>query len=141
MGCLLVRHAPRAEHAEDDVNVLKRLRTQDAVYWAPLGKGTDTGQEEYADPVDIKCRWADDWETVVMIGGSEGNINAVVDCDRVLEKDGLLRKGTVDDLDEATLADPFATAGTWKIRRFARVPKVRAKDDTDPDKTLMRAFL
>lgn len=123
------------------MNILRRLRTQDAIYWAPLGISADTGQETYAAPAAIKCRWADTVELVTFRDGTQGASTAIVDCDRVPEEGGVLRKGRLSEMSVALTAAPFALPGSWKIQSVHRVPKVRAKADDNPDKTLLRAIL
>jgi len=131
------------------VNILKRLRVQDAVYWAPGGVDAK-GRSVYAEPVAIKCRWIDKAELFIMPDGSQGVSKSFVDMDRLPKLDGVLARGKLKDLPASVLSstagnnglpNPLKWKEAWKIRATPRVPGFRVKDDTDPNKTLLRAIL
>lgn len=122
------------------MNILKVLRTQKATYWPPARTDPGTGRTAYGPAVNIKCRWTDCAELVTFRDGNTGATNSFVDCDRVVEEDGVLRKGWAATPYAADL-DPLSLDGSWKIRKVDRVPQVRGKNDTNPNKTLIRAVL
>lgn len=129
------------------MNILKILRTQDCVYWGPESVDRK-GRNVFPEPVDCKCRWVDDNQLFMQKDGTQGMSRAFVDLDLVPAIDGVLRKGKIADLPDSVkpaanggIWNPFKIPGSWKVRGTPRVPKVRAKDDDDPNKTLMRAVL
>lgn len=129
------------------IRLIRSMRTQTAVYWAPF-RVDEFGKQEYAAPAQMKCRWVDKAEFFNTKDGSQAVSSAFVYCDRIVKIDGVLWLGKLSDVPAE--AKPAANGGLWKplkvddawiIRQFNRTPILRATNNTDPDRTVMKAVL
>jgi hypothetical protein len=117
--------------------ILKKMRKQAAVYWAPLldAKGTPIldphGEKTFAAPVQMLVRWegAQFWDRKAgLIVEEESKEIVYVGC-KVL-KGGLFWKGCLKDLPTEKLTNPRALEGTWEITKYAEYPMLNPKKGT-----------
>lgn len=116
------------------MRVLKFLQ-QRAVYWEPLPAG-ETGQEGYADPVEIRCRWEDVQEVQAEPGGEQWMSAARIMVDRVVLTDGYLWRSSKTTRDPegsalaelTTPANPVGNPGAAKIRKVTQVPDLHVTE-------------
>ncbi len=110
------------------------IRTEDlnqiATYWAP-GEPDGTGGYEYAPSVPIKCRWQDTQTILRNAAGRSVASEHTVYVDRVLEMNGYLVLGAVDDAAASPLDVPLSKL----------ILKVYTTQDLDNTETLIRAML
>lgn len=112
---------------------------QKAVYWPPGSEETggsdydDYGNLQYAQAVEIDCRWDDRTEEILLADGTRDLSRAQVIVDRDVSVRGVLWLGELADITD--LDDPKENEGAYEIRRVDKNPDV---DGTD---TLVRAFL
>lgn len=104
--------------------LLTRILKQTAVYWAPSGFGPD-GQPTYDTPIEIKCRWEDTHEVFVDSQGNDVVSNSMVYVGQDLKVQGQLWLGDMDHLTSQT--DPTENEGAYAIRKFEKIPDLRAK--------------
>lgn len=107
------------------MRIIKKVLKQTAVYWAPLGEDS-SGQQAYAAPVEIKCRWTDAQQEFLDKTGQTQMTKSVVMVDRDLTLLGALRLGLIADLTDQ--ANPFRNSDTSEIRQTGKVPTLDAKD-------------
>src|SRR5512135_3684277 len=93
-----------------------------AVYWsAPTNDGY--GGFSYGQPVELECRWE---EAAKLFNNREGQeiIGAIaVQVTVDVEQNGMMKLGTLDDLESADYNDPVG-AGALPVVRFDKVPTV-----------------
>lgn len=112
---------------------------QKAVYWPPGSEETggsdydDYGRPQYAQAVEIDCRWDDRNEEMIFADGTRDLSRAQVITDQEVSVRGVLFLGELTDVDD--LDDPKNNEGAWEIRRVDRNP------DIDGEDTLIRAYL
>jgi hypothetical protein len=107
------------------MSLIKKMRRQIAVWWASTGVDRH-GDESYAVPVEIKCRWEDSSEEFLDAEGQRQMSNAIVYVDRDTPNGGVLMLGTLDDI-----TDPInvkENTGAWEIRKFDNLPNIRATE-------------
>jgi hypothetical protein len=103
---------------------------QKAVYWAPGGEdsgGSDFdayGKPMYTNPAEIDCRWEDRVEEFVASDGTRTVSRAVVYVGQDVRTGGVLMLGTLGDIDSGS--DPKVNDGAWEIRRFDKLPTLKA---------------
>lgn len=104
--------------------VLRQLN-QTVVYWGnPANDGY--GGRTFDDPVELDCRWSDKQDLFIDIDGQEKRSEAVVWVESDVVVGGYLYLGDLDDLSSAEEADPFEVTNAFEIRRFEKVPSVKA---------------
>jgi len=112
---------------------------QKAVYWPPGSEesgGTDFddyGQPQYADAVEIDCRWDDVTEEIILADGTRDLSQAVVIVDREVSVRGVLWLGELVDVEDEDV--PKNNSGAFEIKRVDKNP------DIDNVETLIRAYL
>lgn len=90
-----------------------------ATYWgAPTLAGY--GVYTFAAPVQVNCRWEDKNEEFINDQGNDEMSQAVVYLDTDVAPGGYLFLGT------SAVADPTTVDGAHKIKRFTKIPDVRA---------------
>jgi len=105
------------------MGIITRMRKQTAVYWA---KPSDNrrGSRTFGTPVEIDCRWEDVRKLFVDDMGREITSKSIVYTDRVVEIDGWLYLGELDDLTTAQKADPQKVSNAGVIRAFDKLPNL-----------------
>ena len=99
---------------------------QRCVFWGnPTPDGY--GGFQFSDPIEIPCRWADSIQVVSDGKGNDVVCKSVVMVDRDLEELGMIWLGTLDDLDSAEEDDPVSIEGAYQIKRFDKIPTIKAK--------------
>jgi hypothetical protein len=96
------------------MRLLRKMRKQNAVYWAPLEINTN-GEWTYDEPVQLKVRWEDRVEEVKLQASK-----ALVYVDRELVVQGVLWKGKISELEDED--NPFANPGAFAIQTFMMIP-------------------
>jgi hypothetical protein len=108
------------------------MRKQKGVYWPPKSEETggqdfnDYGQPQYADPVEIDCRWEDVAEEFIGPTGLREVSRSMVYVDRDVKPGGVLLLGELAGV--ADLASPKNNDGAWEIRQFDKTPNLRATE-------------
>ena len=107
-------------------DITTKFLKQTAVYWgAPVNDGY--GQFTFADPIEIPCRWSDSIQVVSDGKGNDVVCKSAVMVDRDLEELGMLYLGTLDDLDSAEEGDPVSIDHCYQIKRFDKIPTIKAR--------------
>lgn len=102
-----------------------RNLNQTAVYWGtPVDDGD--GGLTFADPVEIDCRWVDISEVITAASGEQIVSRAKVRVNQDLDERGMLYLGTLADLDSTQEGDPLSVDGAHEIRRFDKIPTIKA---------------
>jgi hypothetical protein len=86
----------------------------------------ETGDPQYAAPVEIDCRWDDEQVEFLTPNGEKQISNARVMVDREVVLGGLLRRGTLDSVLHYTR--PFDNSGTYEIRLLRNIDNIRATE-------------
>lgn len=114
------------------MSIIRTMRRQRAVYWAPLqnprgqAQYTDDGRRKYADPVEIRCRWEQTNAEVLDANGEKVQADATVYVDRDVLLGGKLRLGALDTLEFN--GPPDENTGVYEIKRFEKTPNMRVTD-------------
>ncbi len=114
------------------MSIIKRMRKQTAVYWAMAASESagedfdDHGQPQWASPVEIKCRWEDVSKEFVDPKGTTRVSRSIVYADRDLVVGGVLMLGELTDVDEEE--NVLENDGAWEIRRFDKIPNLKATE-------------
>ncbi len=101
---------------------IKRMCNQTAVHWQRTGSDGHGGSE-YADPVEIDCRWDEVRELILSENGREIVSDAQVLVTQDISENDMLYLGSLDDLDSGQQADPNE-AKAHKVRRFRKIPTI-----------------
>jgi len=105
--------------------LIARMCTQTAVYWGtPVADGY--GGKDFADPVEISCRWENTTEKIMNSNGEEVVSRAQVFTTQDVDELGYLFLGDLDDLNSAEEADPMSADGAYEIKRFDKTPAMRS---------------
>jgi hypothetical protein len=96
---------------------------QKAVWWAVAGVD-DFGQPEFADPVQVDCRWTQKLKTVLDSQGNEVLANSEVMVDRDMAPGDFLREG-VQESDDTN--GPLAV-GAHEIISWEKIPDLKAQE-------------
>ena len=111
-------------------NISKMLK-QHCVYWgSPVADGY--GGFTYADAVQLSCRWEDMEQVILDSKGETITSRALVFLSQDVEVDGMLFKGTLEDLYDSdasdssagAVSDPRTIDGAYFIKRFQKTPSV-----------------
>lgn len=101
----------------------QRTYKQKAVYWStPAADGY--GGFTFASPVEIDCRWEDKQIVVTNDDGKEITTSSQVFTESVVDKEGYLYLGTLDNLTVAQKANPKLVEGAYSIVRVTAIPKL-----------------
>jgi hypothetical protein len=110
------------------MRVLRR-RYQNALYWSPGGIDAD-GNRVYGTVVELKddraVRWEDINEAVTTRSGETIVSRSKVYAGEDLEEEGVLWLGSLADAVSTT--QPFANPGAFEIRKFSKIPNLRATE-------------
>lgn len=107
------------------MRIITKMLKQKAVYWAPASpKFDDYGQPNISTPVEIDCRWEDVGEEFLDGGGTLQLSMAKVFVGIDVVVGGLLMLGELSSsVDED---NPKNNDGVWEIRRFEKLPTLKA---------------
>ena len=105
------------------MGILTKMLRQEASYWALVGF-SQYGQPEYADPVEITCRWEDVNEEFIDAQGTRQMSHAMVYTDRDVTVGGVLMLGELES--PVNEGDPKRNTGAWEIKRFDKLPTLKA---------------
>ncbi len=106
--------------------IIKRNLPERAVYWgSPVNDGY--GRYNYAEPVEIHCRWEDMHQYINEADGEQIFSRAVVYTNVDLQEKGLLYHGSLQALltsgiDSAGAIDHTVIDGVFEIKRWAKIP-------------------
>lgn len=104
---------------------LLKISVQSATYWAP-GAEDGYGQKSFAAGVDIPVRWdARERESQDRFGKTVFS-KATVIVNEDLEVGGMLRLGTLDDLDSDP--NPLELEDAYEIISFDKIPMIKRND-------------
>lgn len=111
---------------------MARTCRQTAVYWAaPEDDGYGGLIFESPYPIEIDCRWEEKTEVIARFGegrkGEEFISSAqVFVTEDVIEEQGYLYLGDLDDLDSIEEANPETIDGAYRIQKFEKIPAIRS---------------
>ena len=100
------------------MSFLTRLLKQDATYWSHSSYD-EYGDQSWASPVAIKCRWEDRSQIFLDEKGEQVHSKACVWTTTELAVDGYLFLGT------SSTANPETVSGADKILRIESCPDVK----------------
>ncbi len=107
------------------MGIISKMRKQTAVYWA-LSSVNTYGENQYAAPVEIACRWEDVSVEFLDNDGSTQMSRARVYVDRDVIIGSVLMLGVIADItDEVNIKE---NAGAWEIRKFDNLPNLKATE-------------
>lgn len=110
------------------VTYMNRLCVYDAVYWGnpqPDGKGGMT----HDNPINIKCFWIDESQTVTDDNGDMWTSQAQVYVLQNLDQQGILWKGKLSNLTDKQKSNPLQElSNARQIKRFEKTPSLRQKN-------------
>lgn len=109
------------------MRILDTMRKQTCVHWERTGVDDD-GQPTFADGVELRVRWEDVNEQYITQDNETLVSRSKVYVARDLAVGDVLWLGSVGDVDDADLDDPFAQRGAYQIRKFDRIPTLKATD-------------
>lgn len=104
------------------MSLIKRMRKQDAVWWAVTGQNS-SGENLYDAPVEVKCRWEDVAEQFTDAMGQIAISNSRVYVDRAMKVGDILWKGKLAEV--VSQMQPFQNAGAYAIRKFGQIPNLK----------------
>jgi hypothetical protein len=99
--------------------IAKALKGGYAVYWEKT-EPDETGQQTWADPIEIPARWTERNELMQDGNGEEFTSKGNILVDRKLKLNAVLWKGRLADVTSED--DPFANEDAAEIRRVDVVP-------------------
>lgn len=114
------------------MSIIRTMRKQKAVYWAPLqnprghDQYTDDGRRKYDDPVEIRCRWENQRVEVLNENSEKVQVDATVYVDRDVAVGGKLRLGALSTLEFE--GPPDENTEVYEIKRFEKMPNLRATE-------------
>lgn len=108
------------------MSFFSHLLKEDCVYWSPSGRD-EFGTQTFGEPVQLRCRW-EDGERIITDGITKQEIivSSTVFLLVPVELQGMLKYGTLEDLDEED-NDPWENDAR-EIRRTFRTPSVDGRD-------------
>lgn len=84
--------------------LLPKVLRAKAVYWEPR-RTNEYGEDSYLNPVEIDCRWDESRTSGFDANGTAVVFNSQVMVDRDIAPGGLLRKGSISELNGANPPD------------------------------------
>lgn len=109
------------------INFIDKISVQDAIYWGnpqPDGYGGKT----FADPVEIKVRWANKISLITGNNGKQETANVEVITNEDLDTGGYLKLGTLSDLNSSGV-DPLEVDGAYEIVLKEKVPLIKSSTE------------
>jgi len=112
------------------MGIITRMLKQTAVYWPPaVIPFDDQGMPAFGTPVEVSCRWEDVHEEFITPQGTREVCNAKVFVSVDVEPGGLLFHGELSTVEASGFpADPRDYHGVWEIRRFEKLPSLKATE-------------
>jgi len=107
------------------MSIIKKMRKQTAVYW-PFISLDQLGGGNFGAAVQISVRWEDVSEEFLDKDGKRQMSNAKVYVDRDTPVGGVLMLGTTGDITDAV--NIKENDGAWEIRKFEKLPDLKAKE-------------
>lgn len=107
------------------LNFIDSVCVQTAVYWAKNGRGFAPGKN-YADAVEIKCRWDGQQQEVTDSKGEKVICNAKLLLTQNVTLDGYLYLGALADLDSDP--QPEDIKGAYRILKVKTTPLFKSID-------------
>jgi len=123
------------------MQILKKVRKFPCVYWGPA---VNTGKElVYPLPVQCKCRWEDEQEVIQLQNGGEYISKSLVLMDRLVDVDGYLFYGSLDDMKAkyGNCVDPREIVEARIIQKVLTIPTLKAKNYTNMKNLAHWAYL
>jgi len=114
------------------MSLITRMRKQTCVYWglaSTASGGIDYdgyGQPQYTAPIQITCRWEESVQEFLDMSGARQLSNAVVYPELDVVLGGVLMLGTLADVTDED--NPKENDNAWEIRRFDKLPTLRATE-------------
>lgn len=104
---------------------LQSISVQTAVYW---GNPTEDGYGglTFDDPMELAVRWEEKTKAITTDDGEEYVSIAEVIVNQDVDKDGYLYLGSLGDLDSGDLENPEVIIGSYRIRRFDKIPMIKS---------------
>jgi hypothetical protein len=121
-------------------STITRSCVDTAVYWsAPVPDGY--GGMTFAEPCEILCRWEAMDQIISDDKGNQLSSRAVVYTLQDIDEEGMLYKGTLDDLyvgdsSAGAVAHPSTIQGAYVVKRFQKTPSLGSTTEF-----LRKAFL
>ncbi len=117
------------------MSLIKKMRKQKAVYWAPL-EADGFGRAPFDTPIEIKCRWEDGVFETIDAMGTVVRAKSRVYVDRVLAIGGLLLLSTLENVPEDKWPIPRTLdPRPQEIKVVEQLPNLKARE------TLLTAYL
>lgn len=117
------------------IDHIEQLYTETIVYWGnPTNDGF--GAFTFDDPVEIKCRWENKEQIVSKADEKAVIFRSIIFVLQDVDTDGLIWRGSLDDLTDTQEADPRNISDIMIIKRFEKTPAIRAQNSY-----LRKAFL
>ncbi len=107
------------------MGIIKTMRRQNAIYWAFVSID-QFGEKSVGSPVQILVRWDDKVEEFLDFEGERKLSNAVVYVGQDMSLGGILMLGTLADITDSV--NIKENAGAWEIRRFDKIPNLKASE-------------
>lgn len=107
------------------MSLLQRMLIHDALYWAPNGSDV-YGARQYADAVEIKCRWEHGTRETITSTNTEITAEDKVYVDRDVVEGGRLMLGTLQALPPEALQQPPSEA--VEIKAYRWLDKIRGDE-------------
>lgn len=107
------------------MGIITRMRKQTCVYWAPTGNRDRNNNPILAAPVQMTCRWTDVNELFIDASGKQSVSNAKIFTELDVQVEGYLKLGLLTDLVDSSSNNPFTNSGTFRIRKFTKLPNLR----------------
>lgn len=116
------------------MQIIKTSRRQVAVYWEPSSVPNNEGQVGFLAPVELIVRWEDVTQEAIDEKGNVFQSRSVVAVPIDVKLLGVLwlstkKKGYTPGTAIAELtstSDPFANSNAFEIRKFDKIPTLRA---------------
>lgn len=110
------------------IKFIESVCVQTAVYWpAPTPDGF--GGMTYDNPYEVSVRWTDKTEVISDGKGNEIISKAEILTPSVLQEQGVLWLGHIDDLDSADMDDPRNLNKSYEIKRMDSTPLFRSVNE------------
>ena len=112
------------------MRLLTKMLKQKCVYWPPGSEETGGqdfdgyGRPVYATAIEISCRWEDIVEEFIKPDGTQDASRSKVYVDRDVRVGGVLWLGKLVDVSD--LLVPKNNNGAWEIKRFDKLPTLKA---------------
>jgi hypothetical protein len=97
---------------------MKVSRNQKCIYWAPIDVN-QFGETQYADPIELDCRWEDTQKLFTDKEGKEQISSSIVYPITSVKLDGYLYLGTLNDLNSVEENDPIGMTNAGRIKNFS----------------------